>query len=58
MFDEKTKLGLIAYARIDIHEPVQVASWCTALGCTEAELRDCVKRVGGVVADVRRYLGR
>lgn len=45
-------------ARINVNQTYEVRYWCGVLNCTEQQLRDAVKVVGPMVADVRRYLGR
>ena len=44
--------------RIDIEQRWEVAYWCEELRCTERQLREVVFRVGALVVDVRRALGR
>ncbi len=58
MPDDPSKRGPADRSRINIHEPYEVRYWCDALGCTEQQLRNCVQRVGPMVADVRRCLGK
>jgi hypothetical protein len=43
--------------RINVHQEHELRYWCKALGCTPDELRELVKRVGPMAADVRRALG-
>lgn len=58
MSDDKTKRGPADRTRINVNESYEVRYWTEALGCTEQQLRDCVKRVGVMVADVKRCLGK
>ncbi|WP_409259107.1 DUF3606 domain-containing protein [Pseudomonas saponiphila] len=44
--------------RIDIHDANEVRNWTTALGCTEAELKQAVAAVGTYADKVRQYLGK
>jgi hypothetical protein len=58
MPDDRTKRGPADAARINVNERYEVDHWCEKFGCTEQQLRDCVKRVGVMVADVRKCLGK
>jgi len=46
MADDKKKVGGADRALISLKEPYEVRDWCKSLGCTEAELKAAVKRVG------------
>lgn len=56
MSDDLTKRGPADAARINVHEDHEVAYWTKALGCNAEELREAVKQVGVMAADVRAYL--
>jgi len=58
MPDDPAKRGPADRSRINIHEPYEVRYWCGTLGCSEQQLRDCVQRVGPMVSDVRRCMGK
>jgi hypothetical protein len=44
--------------QININQDHEVEYWTKKLGCTKAQLVDCVKKVGPIVADVKRCLGK
>ena len=44
--------------RIDLAEPQTILHWSRRLGCSEQQLRDAVRAVGPIAANVRRHLGR
>ena len=58
MADDLSNRGAADRARINVNEAHEVRYWCKELGCTEAELRSVVQRVGVMAADVRRALGK
>jgi len=58
MPDNPKKKRPLDVSRINIHQPHEVAYWCSALGVSEAKLREAVMAVGTSAAAVRRYLGR
>ena len=45
-------------ARIDVIEASERAYWSKRLGCSEAQLRNAVKMVGGTVSKVRTQLAQ
>jgi hypothetical protein len=58
MADDLKDRGPRDRERVNVNEDWEVRHWCTAFGCTEAELRDAVGRVGVMATDVRRGLGQ
>lgn len=58
MTDDKSKKGPADRTRINIHEAYEVAYWTKELDCTKAELEACVGKVGVMVTNVRRCLGK
>jgi hypothetical protein len=58
MADDTTNRGSQDRKRINVNEPHEVRYWTQALGVSEAELRDSVKRVGVMADDVKRALGK
>lgn len=58
MPDDKDKVGKPDRDRINVNEPYEVKYWCSQFGVTEQRLREAVKAVGPMVADVKRYLGK
>lgn len=40
----------------DVNEPYELRHWCAHFGVTGQQLRDAVKQVGPMVADVKRHL--
>ena len=58
MADDTTNRSSQDRKRINVNEPHEVRYWTQALGVSEAELRDSVKRVGVMADDVKRALGK
>ena len=56
--DDTTERGPADRTRVNVNESWEVRYWCGEFGCTEQQLRDAVKRVGVMVSDVRRALGK
>jgi hypothetical protein len=55
MSDDLENRGPPDRSRVNVNEPWEVRYWTKALGCTEAELRDCARR-SVMVDDVRSCL--
>ncbi len=58
MSDDKSIRGPADAKRINVNEEYEVQYWTTELEVTEDKLRDTVKQVGVMAADVRRALGK
>jgi hypothetical protein len=58
MSDNKQDRGPADRARIALSEPYEISYWTKELGVSADELREIVKRVGPMAADVRRELGK
>ena len=58
MSDDLTRVRPEDPKRINVNQPWEVSYWCKVLGCTEAELRAAVQKVGPMVEDVKRKLGK
>jgi hypothetical protein len=58
MPDDKHRVGKPDRDRININEDYELRHWCAHFGVTEQTLRDAVKKVGPMVADVKRHLGK
>jgi hypothetical protein len=58
MPDDKDKKGPPDRSRINVHEPYELAYWTKHFGVTADRLRECVKKVGPMVNDVKRCLGK
>jgi len=56
MSDDKNKRHPHDGKRIAVKDPKEVANWCRALNCTEAQLKSAVKEVGTSAAEVRKFL--
>lgn len=56
MADDLTKRGAGDRSRVNVNEVHEVRYWCQKYGCTEAQLRAAVSRVGVMAADVERHL--
>ena len=44
--------------KINVNQSWEVTYWCNKLGCTEKQLKDAVKKVGPMVADVKKELNK
>jgi hypothetical protein len=58
MSDDKSIRGPADAKRTNVNEEYEVQYWTTELEVTEDKLRDTVKKVGVMAADVRRALGK
>jgi hypothetical protein len=58
MSDDKSIRGPADAKRINVNEDYEVQYWTTELEVTEDKLRETVKKVGVMAADVRRALGK
>ncbi|MCW1912977.1 DUF3606 domain-containing protein [Luteolibacter sp. GHJ8] len=58
MSDDKSKTGGPDRERINTNEDYEVRNWSKKLGVTPDQLKDAVKKVGPMVDDVRRELGK
>jgi hypothetical protein len=58
MPDDPSKRGPQDRERINIHEPYEVEYWCGHFRVTPDQLKDCVRRVGVMVTDVKKCLGK
>jgi hypothetical protein len=58
MSDDKTNRGAQDRARINIHEPYEVAYWTKALGVTADQLRQLVQQHGVSADAVKKALGK
>ena len=56
MTDDVKKVGNADRRLISLQEPYEVRDWCKSLGCTEAELKAAVTRVGHSAEKVREAL--
>lgn len=58
MPDDLSNRGPADRSRINVNEPWEVEWWCKQLGVTPEQLREAVRKVGVMVSDVRRHLGK
>jgi uncharacterized protein DUF3606 len=58
MPDDLTNRGPQDRSRINVNEPWELDYWCNELGVSPERLKEAVSRVGVMVADIRRYLGK
>lgn len=58
MSDDKSKAGPADAKRINVNEAYEVRYWTGALGVSEEQLREAVKRAGVMADDVRAELRR
>jgi hypothetical protein len=57
MTDDKTKVGQIDRARINVEEDYELRDWSAKLGVTSWEVKAAVRKVGPMAKDVARALG-
>jgi len=58
MADDKSKTGREDSSRVNINEDYEIQYWTKKWGVTAQQLIDTVKRVGPMVNDVQRALGK
>jgi len=58
MSDDLTKRRPQDASKVNVNEQWEVNWWTQEFGCTETQLRNAVKAVGVMAADVRKYLGK
>jgi hypothetical protein len=58
MPDDPSKRRPQDSSRINIHEEYEIIYWTSKWGVTAEQLRDCVKKAGVMVADVKKCLGK
>ncbi|MET1029164.1 MAG: DUF3606 domain-containing protein [Dongiaceae bacterium] len=58
MTADKAKVGTSDRSRMNLNERYEVDYWVKRWKITEQELRDAVKKVGPMVADVAKALGK
>ena len=58
MADDPKKVGKPDRDRINIHEDYELRDWSKTLGVSSERLRRAVEKVGPMVKDVRRELGK
>jgi hypothetical protein len=57
MADDKTNVGRIDRARINVNEDYELRDWSAKLGVTSWEVKAAVRKVGPMAKDVARVLG-
>lgn len=58
MGDDMKNTGKQDRDRINTSEEHEIQYWTKALGVSEQQLKDAVKKVGSMAADVRAHLGK
>lgn len=58
MADDLTKRGPADAGRVNVNETWELSYWSTKFGVSPETLKAAVKKVGVMVVDVRRELGR
>lgn len=58
MTDDLKNRGVQDRSRINVNEPHEVQYWTQTLKVTEQQLREAVRAVGVMAADVRKHLGK
>jgi len=56
--DDTSKRGPADRSRINVHERWELDYWTKALGVTKEQLEQAVAKVGPMVEDVKRALGK
>ncbi len=56
MADDKKKTGAADRNRVNVNESYEVEYWTKKFGCTPAELKAAVKKVGVMAKDVEEEL--
>jgi hypothetical protein len=58
MPDDKTKTGPADDKRVNVHEDYELRYWSGKFGVTPEKLKDAVRKVGPMVDDVKKELGK
>ena len=58
MPDDRKKKGPQDASRVNVHESWEVEYWTKRLGVTPAKLKETVQKVGPMVKDVQKHLGK
>ncbi|HVW75784.1 MAG TPA: DUF3606 domain-containing protein [Rhizomicrobium sp.] len=58
MADDKTQRGAQDRSRINVHEDYELRYWTEKWNVTADQLREAVRAVGPMAADVARQLGK
>ena len=58
MPDDKSKTGQPDRTRINVNEPYELDYWVKHFGVTQQSIKDAVKKVGVMVKDVKKALGK
>jgi Protein of unknown function (DUF3606) len=58
MADDLTKRGKPDRDRVNVHEDWELRDWAKELGVTPQQLKDAEKKVGPMVKDIKRELGK
>jgi hypothetical protein len=58
MADDPSKTGKEDDIRISVNQDHEVQYWTKKLGCTAEELKACAARVGPMVKDIKKCLGK
>lgn len=58
MADDKSKTGGQDRSRINVNEDYELRDWSKKFGVTPSELKKAVEKVGPMVADVKKELGK
>src|SRR5262249_26292812 len=58
MADDPRKTGKADRDRINVHQDYELRDWSKSLGVSPERLKEAVAKVGPIVADVRRELGK
>ena len=58
MADDPKKVGKADRDRINVHEDYELRDWSSTLGVSRDRLKEAVRKVGPMVDDVKRELGK
>ena len=58
MSDDPKKTGKPDRDRINVNEPYELRDWAKHFGVSEEKIKEAVKKVGPMVKDVQKYLGK
>ena len=58
MPDDPKQVGKSDRDRINVNEDYELRDWSKSLGVSADQLKEAVRKVGPMVADVRRALGK
>ncbi len=58
MADDKTKVGKPDRDRVNVNEPYELNDWAKKFGVSPDKIKEVEKKVGPMVSDIKKALGK